>query len=417
MDITQQFFPLLKFNTKGMIKKINIKGVLLLVLISNFGLLFAQESEAVWRYQTGGRVYSSPAIAGEKVIIGSSDSCLYAFDKADGKVLWKFKTEGAVHSSPAVNDAYVFFSSTDGNLYAVDHNTGSFKWKFSSNGEKAKDIWDYYLSSPKLAKGLVFWGSADSSLYAVEQSTGVLKWKFKAEDIIHATPEIDGDTLYIGDFNGNLFVLNINDGKLIWSFRTVGDRYFPKGEIQKGVSVDDNSVYFGSRDYNIYAVNKRTGRGVWNLKEGSWVISTPSIHKKMIFYGTSDTHEFVCLDKFSGKKLWKVALPMRVYSSAVVIDDFVYFGCFDGILRGADVNTGEIMYEYQTRGSRENYSKVFGSDGKFKPGFELYGNDYLESERLIHTLGSILSTPAVDKNIIYFGSSDGGVYAAKVITK
>jgi len=108
---------------------------------------------------------------------------------------------------------------------------------------------------------LVFWGSADNSLYAVEQTTGALKWKFKAEDIIHATPEIDGDTLYIGDFNGNLFALNINDGKLIWSFRTVGDRYFPKGEIQKGVSVDDNSVYFGSRDYNIYAVNKRTGRG------------------------------------------------------------------------------------------------------------------------------------------------------------
>jgi len=73
MDITQQFFPLLKFNTKGMIKKINIKGVLLLVLISNFGLLFAQESEAVWRYQTGGRVYSSPAIAGEKVVVGSGD--------------------------------------------------------------------------------------------------------------------------------------------------------------------------------------------------------------------------------------------------------------------------------------------------------------------------------------------------------
>ena len=388
-----------------------------LLIATSFGQLFAQDSEAVWRFQTGGRVYSSPAIAGEKVIIGSSDSCLYAFDKTDGKVLWKFSTEGAVNSSPAVNEANVYFSSTDGNLYAVDHNTGSFKWKFSSNSEKAKDLWDYYLSSPKLAKGLVFWGSADSSLYAVDQTTGVLKWKFKAEDIIHATPEIDGDTLYIGDFNGNLFALNINDGKLIWSFRTIGDRYFPKGEIQKGVTADHNAIYFGSRDYNIYAVNKLTGRGVWNLKEGSWVISTPTIHKKMIFYGTSDTHEFVCLDKVVGKKLWTVALPMRVYGSAVVINDLVYFGCFDGILRGVDVNTGVIKHEFQTNGHRENYSKVFGVGGKFKSGFELYGKDYLESERLIHTLGAILSTPAADNNMIYFGSSDGGVYAVKLTTK
>lgn len=393
------------------------KGALLLGIILNLGQLFAQESEVVWRVQTGGRVYSSPAICGDKVFAGSGDSCLYAFDKLSGKVLWKYKTQGAVHSSPAVNDSKVYFSSTDGNIYAVNTESGSLTWKFSSNGEKAKDVWDYYLSSPRLAKGLVFWGSADSSLYAIDQYTGDFKWKFKAEDIIHSTPEIDGDTLYVGDFNGNLFALNINNGEKIWSFKTIGDRYFPKGEIQKGAVVDNGIVYFGSRDYNIYAVNKITGRGVWNRKEGSWVISTPTVHNKMIYYGTSDTHEFVCSDKLTGEVKWRIPLPMRVFGSAAIYENTIYFGCFDGILRGADISTGNVVFEFRTKGSLENYSKVFGADRKFKPEFVLYGRDYLESERIIHSLGAILSTPVVVNETIYFGSSDGGVYAVKISTK
>jgi outer membrane protein assembly factor BamB len=268
-----------------------------------------------------------------------------------------------------------------------------------------------------VSKGLVFWGSADSTLYAIDKSTGTLKWKFRAEDIIHATPEIDGDTLYVGDFKGNLFALNINDGKQIWSFKTVGDRYFPNGEIQKGVAVDKSAVYFGSRDYNVYALDKKSGRALWNLKEGSWVISTPAIHNKTIFYGTSDTHEFVCSDKFTGEVKWRIPLPMRVYGSAVIYDNWVFFGCFDGVLRGADISTGEVVFKYSTKGSSENYSNVYGTDGKFKSGFELYGRDYIEAERLIHTLGSILSTPVITDNTIYFGSSDGGVYAVKIPTK
>lgn len=390
---------------------------LLLLIIIPVDMLWSQDSDQLWRYQTGGRVYSSPALYGDKVFSGSGDSCLYAFDKLSGKMLWKYRTEGAVHSSPAVNDSNVYFSSTDRNIYAVNSESGSLTWKFSSNGEKAKDVWDYYLSSPRLAKGLVFWGSADSSLYAIDQYTGDLKWKFKAEDIIHSTPEIDGDTLYVGDFNGNLFALNINNGKQIWSFKTVGDRYFPKGEIQKGIAIDKSAVYFGSRDYNVYALDKKSGRALWNLKEGSWVISTPTIHNKMIFYGTSDTHEFVCSNKLTGEVKWRIPLPMRVYGSAVTNGDIVYFGCFDGILRGADINTGEVLFEFSTKGSTDNYSNVYGPDKKFKSGFELYGRDYIEAERLIHTLGSILSTPVVADNVIYFGSSDGGVYAVEIPTR
>jgi len=388
----------------------NIRPVFYTIFLVTICSFTVRAQESMWRYETGGRVYSSPAIAGDKLLIGSGDSCLYALNKYDGSLIWKYRTNGPVHSTPEVSNSNVYFSSTDGSLYAVDINTGSLSWRFLSNGERSRDIWDYYISSPKLSNGLVFWGSADSCMYALNEANGKQKWSFKAEDIIHATPAIAGDTLFIGDFNGNLYALNTEEGKLLWSFRTIGDRYFPKGEIQKGISADRDAIYFGSRDYNIYSIDRKSGRALWNLKEGSWVISTPTFHNNMLFYGTSDTHEFVSLDKLSGKVLWRVPLPMRVYGSAVVNNEIVYFGCFDGILRGVDIISGEIQYRFRTAGSIENYSRVFDSNGKFHPDFQLYGRDYLESEKAIHALGSILSTPLVDGDKIYFGSSDGGVY-------
>src|ERR1700704_2130316 len=55
-----------------------------------------------WTFKTGGRVYSSPAVADGVVFVGSADGNLYAVDAAAGTQKWKFTTRGRVVSSPAV---------------------------------------------------------------------------------------------------------------------------------------------------------------------------------------------------------------------------------------------------------------------------------------------------------------------------
>src|SRR4029077_9228464 len=45
------------------------------------------------------------------------------------KIKWKFQTGGQVISSPAVANGVVYIASTDGNLYAVDLESGTQKWK------------------------------------------------------------------------------------------------------------------------------------------------------------------------------------------------------------------------------------------------------------------------------------------------
>jgi hypothetical protein len=44
--------------------------------------------------------------------------------------LWRFETGGTVYSSPVVSNGVVYVGSNDNNLYAIDAVTGTEKWRF-----------------------------------------------------------------------------------------------------------------------------------------------------------------------------------------------------------------------------------------------------------------------------------------------
>ncbi len=392
-----------------------LRILLLVIVITSTTLLSISQDNVVWKFETKGRVYSTPVIENEIIFIGSGDQSFYAINKLNGEKIWEFKTQGAIHSSPCIDKQSVCFSSADGNLYALNITTGVLLWKFQSAGEKMYDMWDYYLSSPIVNEGVVFWGSGDGNVYAINSEDGSVKWKFKTNDVIHAKPVIYKQSIIVGSFDGNLYCIDITKGSLIWNFKTVGAQYFPKGEIQRAVLIEDGVVYFGSRDYNMYAVNAETGRGVWNMRQSrGWIIAPPVSYKDYIYFGTSDAHLFYCMNKLSGEIAWTIPLHMRAYGSARIKDEIVYFGTFDGKILGVDYLTGKTKWEFQTEKSKANYHTIYNDKGEFKKDFQLYGQDMEGPEAKIHDLGSILSSPVIEGDFIYFGSSDGNLYAVKL---
>src|SRR5688572_12400196 len=139
-------------------------------------------TQLVWKFKTGGRVLSSPAIVGDVVYVASTDGSLYAINRADGTQRWKFDSKGPIASSPAVAGGLVFISSVDGLIYAVDAATGVSKWTFATKGERRftapgihgaiprtermPDPFDVFLSSPTIVNGVLYVGSGDQNVYA-----------------------------------------------------------------------------------------------------------------------------------------------------------------------------------------------------------------------------------------------------------
>jgi outer membrane protein assembly factor BamB len=77
-----------------------------------------------WRFADPDRqfpYYSSAAVGSGLVVIGGRDKMVRAIDLATGKQRWSFTTKARVESSPAIAGDRVVVGSGDGKLYLLDH--------------------------------------------------------------------------------------------------------------------------------------------------------------------------------------------------------------------------------------------------------------------------------------------------------
>jgi len=92
----------------------------------------ASTSYFLWRYQTGGSVYSSPAVDDDLLCFGSDDGKVYALNISGSAAIlkWNFTADGAVRCAPTIYDNKVFFGSNNATFFAVDEETGYLVWKY-----------------------------------------------------------------------------------------------------------------------------------------------------------------------------------------------------------------------------------------------------------------------------------------------
>ena len=386
-----------------------------------------------WAFKAGGAIVSSPSIADGVVYIGSLDGHLYAIDQDTGKEKWRFKSSRPIASSPAVVDGTLFFVSSVGALVAIDTATGKPKWVFAAEYERrfeAKglhgypsaaqtipDAWDIFTSSPAVSDGKVFFGSGDGNVYAVDAASGVLQWKFGTGDVVHASPAVSGGIVFIGSWDSYLYALDADTGQPKWSFKSGEDpAMHNQVGFQSSPAVADGTVYVGCRDAHVYALDATTGRKKWDYPTSkSWVIGTPAVSAGVVYVGTSDSARFMALDAKTGRLRFNFDAKAYVFSSAAVAGGLVYVGDHNGKLYAIDGQTGKAAWEFRTEASTADPLKLLNPDGSlnqeaFAPLFGDFADMYLDFYRFA-SIGAIMSSPVVDRGIVYVGSMDGKLYA------
>jgi eukaryotic-like serine/threonine-protein kinase len=385
-----------------------------------------------WRFPTGERVISSPVFADGVIYFGSDDGHLYAVDAAEGVQRWMFATKGPVPSSPAIANGLVYFASYDGNFYSVDVATGRLKWKFATGGERrfeAKGIhgmqprnqtfpdpFDVYLSSPVVAQGLVYFGSGDTNIYALDAANGELRWKFAAGDVVHASPAYSTGTIFVGSWDSYFYALDAASGKLKWRFHGGEDgQIHNQVGFQSSPAIVDDVIYTGCRDAHVYALDRATGDKKWEFDNaGSWVNSTPAVSDGKVIFATSDTHLFHIVDAATGKSLIKQDVKAYVFGSPAVANGVVYLGVLNGTLEARSLATGELLWDYRTKASRDNLNWALTADRSFNADL-IFTSSWREamigSLAIQNSVGSFYSSPAVANGVVYVGSTDGYLYA------
>jgi outer membrane protein assembly factor BamB len=385
-----------------------------------------------WKFATGNRIVSSPVIDNKKIYFGSDDGNIYAIDAKSGREIWKRSTRGPVPSTPAVSAGTVYLTSYDGNFYALNAETGALKWKFATGGERrfeAKglhgmqpknqtiaDPFDIYLSSPVVADGAVYFGSGDGNLYALDAASGDLRWKFKTGDVVHASPAFVNGVVFVGSWDSYFYAVDAKTGKERWRFHGGEDPLIHNQVgFQSSPAVIDGTVYTGCRDAQVYALDAATGKEKWRFDNAlSWVNTSPAVTKGKVFFATSDSSLYHMVDAATGKSIVRQQGKAYMFSSPAITGDVAFIGVLNGTLEARDPNTGEFLWDYQTDASKQNNGWVLTADRRFNQPLLFFDNwgeaPILAQDRQI-SVGSIFSSPLVANGVVYFGSTDGFLYA------
>jgi outer membrane protein assembly factor BamB len=388
-----------------------------------------------WVFKAGGPIVTSPAIADGVVYIAAWDGHLYAIDQETGKEKWNFKSHMPIASSPAVVGDTLYFISSAGSLVALDIKTGKPKWTYGIEYERkfeAKnlhgyppvaqtipDAWDMFTSSPAVANGKVYFGGGDGNVYAVDAQAGTLLWKFPTKDVVHSSPAVVNNTVYIGSWDSYLYAIDADTGLGKWSFKSGEDNAIHNQVgFQSSPAVVDGTVYIGCRDAHVYAIDAVSGRKKWDYPTSkSWVIGTPAVRDGMVYVGTSDSSRFMALDAKTGRLRFNFKAGAYMFSSPALAGDLAYIGDHNGRLYAVDAKTGKLAWDFQTEASKKDSMKILNADGTlneegFTPIFDDFEDMYIDFYRFI-SIGAIVSSPVVDKGIVYFGSMDGNLYALR----
>src|SRR4029453_8716457 len=385
-----------------------------------------------WKFATGNRIVSSPVMDNKKIYFGSDDGNVYAIDAESGREIWKRSTRGPVPSTPAVAGGIVYVTSYDRNFYALNAETGALKWKFATVGERrfeAKglhgmqpknqtiaDPFDIYLSSPVAADGAVYFGSGDGNLYALDAATGDLRWKFKTGDVVHASPAFVKGVVFVGSWDSYFYAVDAKTGKEKWRFHGGEDsRIHNQVGFQSSPAVIDGTVYTGCRDAQVYALDAVTGKEKWRVDNAlSWVNTSPAVTRGKVFFATSDSSLYHMVDAATGKSIVRQQGKAYMFSSPAIAGDVAFIGVLNGTLEARDANTGELLWDYRTDASKQNKGWVLTADRRFNQPL-LFFDNWLEAPILAQdrqvSVGSIFSSPLVGNGVVYFGSTDGFLYA------
>lgn len=385
-----------------------------------------------WKFKTGGRVISSPAVAGGLIVVGSADGSLYGINRSDGTQRWKFDTKGPVMSSPAIADGLVYVSSVDGNIYAVDSATGAQRWAFATKGERRftapgihgaipstermPDPFDVFLSSPNVSGGTVYIGSGDQHVYALDARTGTLKWAFATGDVVHAAPALANNTVYIGSWDRNLYALDAATGKEKWRYTTGNDTtIYNQIGLASSPAVANGMVFVGGRDGKFHALHERDGKPAWTHdNRGGWTIASPAVRDGVVYFPTSDGTRFKALEAATGTVKFDLQSKAVSFSSPALVGDMAFYGTSDGYLQAVGLKTGTVRNTFRTEGSKANGDRYTDENGRLKTQL-MYPDRTLDGMmigmRTMQSLGSILSSPTVVDGVLYVGSTDGYLYA------
>jgi outer membrane protein assembly factor BamB len=299
----------------------------------------------VWSRGLGGLIEFPAVVSDGVAYIGNYRGTVYALSMRDGAVVWRHRQPGGkMASSPTVAGDVLVVHGMDGYVRLLDRSTGAERWAFRVGSPVE--------SSPIVRDGIDYFGAWNGRIYALDLRTHRVRWIRSTGAKITSSASLTGGTLYIGDYAGRLWALSARSGRTRWT-GSVG------GRIYGTPAVADGRVFVPSSTAGSLTAFSTGGRFLWRVDTGSYVYSSPAVWASRVFFGSYNGRLYA-VSMLSGRRLWSVSANGPVSGAAVVVAGVAYAGSTWGRITGVDARTGRVVLRFP----HGEYVPVSGNGGR-----------------------------------------------------
>lgn len=254
-----------------------------------------------------------------------------------------------------------------------------------------------------------------------------LLWQYHTQGSIHQTPVSDDRGIYFVTLDGLVTALDFQ-GNERWSKRLPG-KTTPNGQktlerFEAPVACFRSTLFAGSNAGLICALDSETGEERWTYDVGGPILGTVNLHDSedagesaRLYVIQQDDGALHCIGFDSGRQMWRTEAIDRCDGSAAAGNGMLVYGSCAAALHVFAAKDGRLIRNIE-----------LGADCQVASGLALTGDDVYTGSRsgsffhanvrtgqIVWTNNDskqeVFTTPAVGREVVVFGSEDGGVIA------
>ncbi len=224
-NLISQKFNFYKKKYKKIKKKLNLKLEDNIIYVSdNLGYLYAYDyydEKILWAKNYKIPFRSNIKITKNYLITSNQDNNLIFFDKNNGNILRLVPTEENIVKNQfinniSLNENNLFFLNSFGSLYSVNLKNFELNWFINLKNNLDTNTLNLFSGSQIVNKDGKIAISSNQNTYIIDSINGSVLYKKNFSNIVR--PIIYNDYIFYLTENNFLICMNINDGKLIYSY-------------------------------------------------------------------------------------------------------------------------------------------------------------------------------------------------------
>ncbi|MHA2231985.1 MAG: outer membrane protein assembly factor BamB family protein, partial [Candidatus Hodarchaeales archaeon] len=294
----------------------------------------------------------------EDVYIASEDRSVYALRGITGNLLW-ISNEYLLGKPTSLTTADLdldgvpdAITGTNRGVYAFSGVNGTLMW-YDESGLTVTDLFTY----PLLSDGThgIIYSTLEGYILGINGSSGDALWNTSVSaeaiwDIDYGQNEYRGPVqLFAGSEDGNLYVLSLHSGEVLWSFNPQHGAIIGVGEIEMKVeyynwyTMNNNASLVASRDGSVTCIYQNRWGQLIEAGINEWsdqFQASNNIERIQAAYLDGDDvkdyylflqdSSLVALSGTNGERLWETSLPKRPMTTIAADEDIIIAGSQGG---------------------------------------------------------------------------------------